>query len=99
MFYNLYIYIVLYNTLLSVVKRYYSDTGETSEGESVSGGRRSKMKLLHMMPLLLYPLNLLICWVWGTINRMQNWYHPGNPSFVLFLLQVLFGNLQGKDLE
>ena len=92
MFYNLHIYVVLYKTLISVVREYYHSKVSAASGV---GSSRSGIKLLYAMPLLLYPLNLLVCWIWGTMNRFQNWYHPGHPSYTLFVLQVLFGNLQG----
>ena len=74
MLYNLYIYIMLYKTLYSVIKLYYAREGNDSSSSgstSKTGILTSGVKLLHAMPLLLYPLNLLICWIWGTINRFQ----------------------------
>lgn len=46
------------------------------------------------VPLLMYPAVLLLCWAFGTINRIQNWVSPGYPVQWLFLAQVVTSNLQ-----
>lgn len=45
--------------------------------------------------LKLYPLILVVCWTWATINRLQNAFSPDNPVFWLYVLQSLFRSLQG----
>jgi len=45
--------------------------------------------------LKLYPLILVVCWFWATINRLQNAFNPNNEVFWLYVLQVLFRSLQG----
>ena len=111
MFYNLYIYLSLYKALVAVIRGVYAKAdappppppaaAAAADPQKAAGapGRPNRpgggVKLLYAVPLLLYPLNLLVCWIWGTINRFQNWYRPGHPSYTLFVLQVFFGNLQG----
>jgi hypothetical protein len=36
-----------------------------------------------------------VTWVWGSINRIQNWADPLHPIFALFLLHAIFTPLQG----
>jgi len=48
-----------------------------------------------MRRLCLYPIVLIVCWTFGTINRLQNSFDPDNPSIVLFWLHMWFSNLNG----
>jgi hypothetical protein len=43
--------------------------------------------------LRLYPLILVICWSWATINRLYNFV--GKEVFILNFLHIFFGSLQG----
>ncbi|GAB5361410.1 hypothetical protein AAMO2058_000710900 [Amorphochlora amoebiformis] len=45
--------------------------------------------------LVFFPMILVFCWFFASINRIQNIAQPDNPKYPLFMLQVLFGNLQG----
>ena len=45
--------------------------------------------------LSLYPLILVVCWLWATVNRFQNAVSPGNEIFWMYLLMTLFRSLQG----
>lgn len=45
------------------------------------------------MRLRLYPMILIICWTFGTINRFYNM--AGKDSAVLNILHIAFGGLQG----
>ena len=42
-----------------------------------------------------YPSILIFCHIWATINRIQNWVDPHNPSFVLFILHTISQSLMG----
>ena len=44
-----------------------------------------------------YPAVLFICWIFGTINRIQNSVAPLAPVFILTCLHYVFGGLQGKE--
>ena len=56
----------------------------------------SKPKYLKMIRRLrLYPLVLILCWTFGTINRFQNVVNPAEPIYILFILQVSTRSLQG----
>lgn len=50
---------------------------------------------LRQQSLAMFPVILLIAWTFGTVNRIQNSIAPSSASFPLYLLQLLFGNLQG----
>eukprot|EP00698_Gefionella_okellyi_P011695 TRINITY_DN3100_c0_g1_i1.p1 TRINITY_DN3100_c0_g1~~TRINITY_DN3100_c0_g1_i1.p1 ORF type:complete len:440 (+),score=51.64 TRINITY_DN3100_c0_g1_i1:162-1481(+) len=43
----------------------------------------------------LYPLILIICYSWATVNRIQNYIAPDTPLFWLYLLHVLFEDMVG----
>mmetsp|Transcript_10616 Transcript_10616/g.25966 ORF Transcript_10616/g.25966 Transcript_10616/m.25966 type:complete len:800 (-) Transcript_10616:247-2646(-) len=45
--------------------------------------------------LLYFPIILVFCWFFGSINRIQNIISPERPKSWLFMLQVIFGNSQG----
>jgi hypothetical protein len=45
--------------------------------------------------LRMYPLILVFCWFFATINRVQNLFAPGDPSFALFFVTALFRGMQG----
>ncbi|EKX55538.1 hypothetical protein GUITHDRAFT_99314 [Guillardia theta CCMP2712] len=45
--------------------------------------------------LALYPVILIICWFFGTINRIYNSLHPDEPIFALYFLHKFFGSMQG----
>ena len=45
--------------------------------------------------LRLYPLILVFCWTFATVNRLQNVVDPTNPQFMLYLLHVSTRSLQG----
>ena len=45
--------------------------------------------------LSLYPLILVGCWFFGTVNRIQNSIAPESPVYALFFLQVCGRSLQG----
>eukprot|EP00743_Colponemidia_sp_Colp-15_P003637 GILK01003926.1.p1 GENE.GILK01003926.1~~GILK01003926.1.p1 ORF type:complete len:317 (-),score=26.39 GILK01003926.1:333-1283(-) len=61
--------------------------------QSMLESRQKEMKVLRR--LRLYPLVLVVCWISGTVNRIQNFIAPDHPIFVLYLLHILFGSLQG----
>ena len=42
----------------------------------------------------LYPLILIFCWFWATINRIHGIFESKSP-FWLQALHIFFGNLQG----
>mmetsp|Transcript_31114 Transcript_31114/g.40056 ORF Transcript_31114/g.40056 Transcript_31114/m.40056 type:complete len:328 (+) Transcript_31114:108-1091(+) len=53
-------------------------------------------KLLNLCDRLkMYPLIMVICWSFATINRIQNTIEPQNPMFVLFFLHSMLISLQG----
>lgn len=45
--------------------------------------------------LCLYPVIMIGCWVFGTINRLHNSFDPQNPNFGLFVMHTLTSNLNG----
>ena len=45
--------------------------------------------------LKLYPIILVGCWFFGTINRFQQAVAPNSPQYWLFVLQVCGSHLQG----
>ena len=45
--------------------------------------------------LQFYPLILVICWFWGTVNRLQNAFSPDNAVYWLYFMQGTFRSLQG----
>lgn len=45
--------------------------------------------------LKLYPLILVGCWLFATINRFQNAVAPDSPQYWLFVMQVLGSHTQG----
>ena len=45
--------------------------------------------------LMLYPAVLFVCWIFGTINRIQNSVAPNQPIFWLTCLHFGFGGIQG----
>ena len=45
--------------------------------------------------LQFYPLILVVCWFWGTVNRLQNAFSPDNAVYWLYFLQGTFRSLQG----
>lgn len=56
-----------------------------------AGGSISRAR----MPLLLYPLILLVCWLLATVNRVQNLIAPEQPQFWLYALGLSFAACQG----
>jgi hypothetical protein len=54
-----------------------------------------KKKLSYMRSVSGYILAFFVTWVWGSINRAQNWANPLHPIFVLFLFHAIFTPLQG----
>mmetsp|Transcript_2240 Transcript_2240/g.5204 ORF Transcript_2240/g.5204 Transcript_2240/m.5204 type:complete len:324 (-) Transcript_2240:105-1076(-) len=42
-----------------------------------------------------YPLILVFCYLWGTINRIQNWVRPDNPIFWFFVIHTITKSLTG----
>ncbi|GMH63433.1 hypothetical protein TrST_g1633 [Triparma strigata] len=42
-----------------------------------------------------YPIILVFCWFWGTVNRLQNAFNPGNEVFWLYFMQAFFRSTQG----
>ena len=59
--------------------------------------KASRMAVRKSNTLLLYPAVLFICWIFGTINRIQNSVAPLTPIFTLTCLHYIFGGLQGKE--
>jgi len=48
-----------------------------------------------MQRLCLYPVILIGCWTFGTINRLQNSFEPDNPNLGLFVMHMITSNLNG----
>mmetsp|Transcript_16753 Transcript_16753/g.40094 ORF Transcript_16753/g.40094 Transcript_16753/m.40094 type:complete len:309 (-) Transcript_16753:159-1085(-) len=55
--------------------------------------KREEVKMLRGLGL--YPAVLVVCWLFASLNRVQNSLSPGHPSFTLFCLHRLFGGSQG----
>ncbi len=84
--FNAWTYYVTITTMKNILM-----TQETSDKSSDIPNKYKKL----IARLKLYPLVLVICWFWGTINRLQNAISPSHPQFWLFLLQVLGSHSQG----
>lgn len=54
-----------------------------------------KIETPRRRSLLLYPLVLVVCWIFALCNRIQNLLNPTSPQFWLYLLQIVFSCLQG----
>ena len=63
---------------------------ETREGDA----NFEKMKSV-MRRLCAYPLILIVCWTFGSINRLQNSFNPDHPSIGLFYCHMILSNLNG----
>jgi len=64
-----------------------------SHCEAKTPEHRQKMKIVQR--LRWYPALLVICWTFGTINRIQNAVQPQGPIFALYLMQAIFSSAQG----
>jgi hypothetical protein len=42
-----------------------------------------------------YPMILIVCWTFATINRIYDSIHPRSPSLGLIVMQTIFQTLQG----
>mmetsp|Transcript_2135 Transcript_2135/g.7623 ORF Transcript_2135/g.7623 Transcript_2135/m.7623 type:complete len:362 (-) Transcript_2135:29-1114(-) len=58
-----------------------------------SGIQASEFKAVTRLGL--YPLILIACWLFPTVNRVQNFIKPDNPLFVLYCLSVVTSCMQG----
>eukprot|EP00939_MAST-03C_sp_MAST-3C-sp1_P003397 g3397.t1 len=61
----------------------------------IDRGQNSEARLPAIGGVFLFPLVLLFCWTFATVNRVQNMADPDHPQAWLFVLHVLFGNAQG----
>ena len=57
--------------------------------------RQDIEKLKAVRRLILFPIIIAVAWTFATINRVQKFVDPSNPSFTLGLLHVIFANLKG----
>jgi hypothetical protein len=64
---------------------------KTPEGKKLD----RKRKIAYMRAVSGYLVAFFVTWVWGSINRIQNWADPLHPIFALFLLHAIFTPLQG----
>jgi hypothetical protein len=82
--FNAYTYFVTIRSMSNLFK---------SRGEESAMPAKYK-KLIQR--LALYPLILVGCWFFATINRIHNFFAPEDPIFWLFFLQVVGQSLQGS---
>ena len=43
----------------------------------------------------MYPLILIVTWLFGTVNRLQNSIEPDEPKYWLYMAQAVTMHLQG----
>ena len=79
--FNLYVYYLIYSGLAPIFRAAHDDT--------------AKGMLRMIERLKYYPLILIVCWIFATINRIYDSVHPNNPILALILLQTIFQSLQG----
>ena len=53
--------------------------------------RLNQIKLIKKLKY--YPMILVVCWSFGTLNRLYNIVVPDDPSLWLTILHMLFGSL------
>jgi hypothetical protein len=86
--FNLVIYAVVGSMLFRASHRGQGTTGPMGKRET--GVFRS-----YMVKAALFTGVAFLNWIWGTINRIQNFAEPRNPIYALFLLHAIFTPLQG----
>ena len=55
--------------------------------------KRRRLKLIKRLKY--YPFILIICWVFGTINRIYNFAEPEDPLLWLTIIHVTLGSING----
>lgn len=79
--FNLYVYWLIYNGLAPLL--------QGPSDASTKGMLRVVDRLKY------YPMILIVCWTFATINRIYDSIHPRNPSLGLIMMQTIFQTLQG----
>jgi hypothetical protein len=54
-----------------------------------------KRQLKLIKRLKFYPMILIVCWIFGTINRVYLFVAPNDPQAWLTILHVFFGSING----
>lgn len=62
---------------------------------SVPNDENTKGMVRVIERLKYYPMILIVCWTFATINRIYDSVHPRSPVFALVILQTMFQTLQG----
>mmetsp|Transcript_26789 Transcript_26789/g.70329 ORF Transcript_26789/g.70329 Transcript_26789/m.70329 type:complete len:333 (-) Transcript_26789:829-1827(-) len=83
--YNFMLYALLFDRIRDLMKHGTSDTGDSQGSKEVR----------HFWRLGAYPVVLLVCWSFGSVNRIQNSMDPRHPILWLFVAHRFFGSLQG----
>jgi hypothetical protein len=82
--YNTYCYVTVYRAMKTLI------SGLSSLSDSDAMGNIKNIKRL-----MYYPMILVICWFFGTLNRLQAILSPDDPVIWLTVLHILLGSLQG----
>jgi hypothetical protein len=48
-----------------------------------------------MRRLRLYPIILVLCWTFGSINRIQNAVQPGKPIYWIYIVHTITKSFYG----
>lgn len=86
-------YIWLWSGILYILYVYYNISKKYSFSQSMNQDDINKSKVISRMKY--YPLTLIICYFFASINRVYLFVAPQNPSFVLSLLHLIFVSLKG----
>jgi len=81
-YYNLRVYLKVTHFSRTTLKVHGSD-------EAIKPLLRSVRRLKY------YPITLVVCYFWATVNRIHNMMVPDSPIFWLYLLQLSFKSLLG----
>ena len=100
--YVAYVYYHIVKTIKSVIEaQREADAAQQGGGAGSPGGAGSgdgaaaaRQQLKMIRRLQFYPVIMLVCWFFPTLNRLQNVF-ADKPSFTLSVLAVSFSSLQG----
>ncbi|CAM9503383.1 unnamed protein product [Sphacelaria rigidula] len=78
----------------------WGTSGRRSGGGGGGGGRssrpsRSSTSMGIVNRLRLYPIALVVCWSWATVNRLREAIDPYGAIFWLYVLQYSFQTIHG----
>ncbi|QDZ17997.1 G-protein coupled receptor [Chloropicon primus] len=89
-------FVIGYNVFAYVsVIRYLRRVQLLANSINTNADSQPRFEMKAISRLGWYPCILIFCHTFATINRIQNWVSPHNPSFVLFLLHTCTQSLTG----